>query len=296
MSEILSTTSGRLSSLNTAIGPSSVIFPNDLPSLKHWVSFRISKYVYRSQELPPSRSLLGAIALPVPSQLNTGYNANYDNQSLGVLGSIAAATGQAATDAGFQGAFNSLKEQLGSERIRGVLSSGALSLLQSEIGTLAGLATGGIGGGVAAAGAQNILAGALAGAGVAQNPHLATLFTGTGFRVHSFNYKLIARNETESNRIRDIIRMFKYHMSPEYILGNHFFEYPDIFDIDFHYPRYLFNIGPSVLTSFNVDYHGEGGAYYYNNSGYKAPFSVNIYLSFQETTITTKSEIKNFNR
>ena len=74
--------------------------------------------------------------------------------------------------------------------------------------------------------------------------------------------------------------------------------YPEQFDIDFHYGETLFDIGQSVLTSFTVDYHGQGTPTYFNdlNTGKKYPTTVNINMSFTEVTAMTKQQIRKLNR
>ena len=78
-------------------------------------------------------------------------------------------------------------------------------------------------------------------------------------------------------------------------------EHPELFDIDFHYNKYLFDIAASHLVSFDVDYHGEGTPSYFGPQGTDditdvAPTSVTVSMTFQETTITTKEEIARGNR
>ena len=94
-------------------------------------------------------------------------------------------------------------------------------------------------------------------------------------------------------------------MLPDYAsnhLGSHYFKYPNKFQIDFHYPKYLFSIAPSVLTSFAVNYHGEGVPLYFGEQedGFSeqqpAPFSVELDMTFQEVTIQTKQTVKDYNR
>ena len=83
-------------------------------------------------------------------------------------------------------------------------------------------------------------------------------------------------------------------MAPGYLQGNHFFQYPEQFQIDIVGGDYLFDIGVSVLTNFEVNYGPDGAAYHFEDTN--APFSVNLSLSFQEIAITTKSEIYLSNR
>jgi hypothetical protein len=78
-------------------------------------------------------------------------------------------------------------------------------------------------------------------------------------------------------------------MAPGYAAEGHFFTYPEQFDIEFHYPNYLFDIGASVMTDFSVNYHSEGGSYYFDETN--APVSVTLSMTFQELTVNTKGNI-----
>ena len=74
--------------------------------------------------------------------------------------------------------------------------------------------------------------------------------------------------------------------------GLAFFNYPDEFEIDFSQPdpdvNYLFNIGNSVLSSFNINYQPDGGSHYHVNG---APVSLGLSLNFTEIEYNTKEEI-----
>ena len=124
----------------------------------------------------------------------------------------------------------------------------------------------------------------------ARNPHIANVFTGVNFRQHSFEYKLIAKNKKESDAIRDLIHNFKYHMAPDYRASDHVFTYPSKFQILLRAGDYLFKIGDSVLTTFDVNYNGEGAPYFFEDTN--APYSVSIVMTFIEDTIVTKREIR----
>ena len=238
-----------------------------------------------------------SFALPIPSNLGTSYNAQYNNVDLGVAGQagqevaenftrgdgaivtdILSAVGQTDTfSAGnLKGALANL----------GIAAAGADTAAQA----IGGILLGGAAGGVAAAALGSIGQGALRGLGIARNPHIANVFTGVNFRQHNFQYKLIAKNKKESDTIRDLIRNFKYHMSPEYKSANHVFNYPSQFQIILRAGDYLFKIGDSVLTSFDVNYTGEGAPYFFEDTN--APYSVTLSLTFVEDTIVTKKEIR----
>jgi len=237
--------------------------------------------------------------------LQTAYNANYDSTTgLGSVGRMAKDAGEAfeRTDRAFVEDLKSAieKANLSRDDLKGTLTQMGMSVAEDSniagiVGALFGSAGGSIGAGLgAAAGAAagNIGRGALVGLGVARNPHIANIFQGVNFKTHSFDYKLIARSKKESDAIRDLIRNFKYHMAPSYKAGfnDHIFEYPSKFEIQMRAGDYLFEFGESVLTNFSVNYTGEGGPAFFEQTN--APYAVTIDLSFTETSIVTKKEIR----
>lgn len=242
-------------------------------------------------------------ALPIPSNLTTSYNARYSDTELGAIGAIGKRAG-AAGNAGeivsnpYAGLKNAIRgASISDADIYGAGGSILMGAVTSgEAGAIAGGLLGGAAklpalGALTGVGVSQALRGALAGAKIARNPHLATVFQGVDFKTHSFEYKLIAKNKSESDTIRKMIRNFKYAMAPNYLsgFGDHIFQYPNEFDITLAAGSYLFKFGRSVLTDFNVNYTGEGVPAFYEDSG--APYSVSISMTFKETSIVTKKEI-----
>ena len=201
-------------------------------------------------------------------------------------------------------------ESLANELTAGALKNigiGAIGQAADIIGGAVGGQLGGTTGtvlGAAAGGATRQAAtGLLAASGIAANPHQAMLFQGVDFRSHSFSYKFMPKTKNETEQLRAFIKVMKYHMSPGYSKESdrQLFTYPELFDIDFHYNKYLFDIAASHLVSFDVDYHGEGTPSYFgpqdeNDLTDIAPTSVTVSMTFQETSITTKEEIAKGNR
>jgi hypothetical protein len=275
-----------------------LIFPNEMEQLGQFVTFSVFEDYQYQRDTSEKQKILQRIILPLPAALETGYNSEYINEEMGIVGNAAAQNG-----ADLQFNMNSITDFLNKTK-SSVTSSGALKsfgvqFAQSEaaplVGALLGSALGGGGGGAAVtgitAGAQQAISGALAGKGTARNPHMAVLFKGVNFRTHSFTYRLIANNQKESDTIRGIIFSFKRAMAPAYESENHLFKYPQQFHIGFNKDKYLFKMNQSVLTSFNVNYHGEGAAFYHTVGDQEAPVNVTITLGFTETKIITKTEI-----
>lgn len=276
---------GPLAVLDSPVSYSTLIYPDDVGDLGHYVMFRIGKeYKFRSQQIS-KRDTLAAIVLPIPQTVQTGYNAQYQNQDLGIMGDLTA-------------------QAVGGRDLRTVNAQEAMDMAKSGLTTaaaseatpiIAGL-LGGFSPAVAALGIQNVVPAFTGAKGFAVNPHQALLFQGTNFRTHSFNYKFMPRNRNEAERLQKIIKVFKFHMVPELTNSNHFFDYPEQFDIDFRHEKALFDIGTSVLTNFSVDYHGEGTPSYHGINEDVQPTSISIAMEFQETTITTKRNIRDQGR
>lgn len=236
-------------------------------------------------------------ALPMPSNLATGYNAQYNDTPIGALGAMGKRIGEsyAGPEGGsyYKGIANAIQNaNIGMADLKGGAANMLIGAVQE--GGLAGLIAAAGGGalpGAAVAGAAAVGQGVLAGAGIARNPHLASIFQGVGFRRHQFQYKLIARNAAESATLRAMIKSFKYGMAPKYRAGDHIFDYPNEFDISLNAGDYLFKIGRSVLEDFTVDYTGEGTPAFFEDTG--APYSVVLNMTFKETSIVTKREVSN---
>jgi hypothetical protein len=268
-----------LASLYKQTGNSRLSFPNNIEETKHFAIFRLSEEVkYDAKEITEKKAQ-GTIILPLPSSLGTGYKADYGTEDLGVIGMAAADLGAAASAGSTQGFINSIVgsiKEITADSAKGAFLNLGLGIAASELGSA-------LTGGAAK--------GAMLGAGVARNPHQAVLFNTVGFRSHSFSYEFVPKNFQEQNSLNDIIFMFKTAMLPDYIKGNHFFKYPAKFDIDLtDDSKYLFDIKNSVLTSFDVDYHGQGGDFYHDINGIKAPVSVKISMNFLETSITARED------
>jgi hypothetical protein len=68
--------------------------------------------------------------------------------------------------------------------------------------------------------------------------------------------------------------------------------------MQFHFPHYLYEMKPCFLKDISVDYHPAGTpSYAIDNEGdAPAPTGMSVTLSFQETSIITRTDImeKNF--
>lgn len=300
-----------------------IYFPSDLAQMGHWVTFRAFKFEKISGRTKTDISPLTAITLPIPTALDTAYSANYENGS----GIGAALAGDIAAGRPVRDLTNAVASMIGEDKtveeaisdlVKGQQLDGITKSFDAK--GAAGAAAITIASGLIAEKGRDATKTAVANAGgVAANPFNVLLYQGPGFRSHSFSYRLTARNITESDKIRDIIYAFKYHMSGKYGIGKlkkllpdsiqkldenaatdiparAFLEYPEYFEITFHYEKYLFRIGPSVLKNFAVSYHPENYPAYVrsktNPNNDPAPLEVAIRMDFQERDIVTKDSIE----
>jgi len=304
---------GELRELYKSSVASPIVFPLDLDN-DHYMLYEIVERKRLSAGKNEYGKTLRTIVLPVPSNLQVSYGANWETQELKMAGAAAAGRlgGQdvmgaveglldigggfvqtAANAVGLdKGATASPNAKKDANDLGGLLAATAGVGLATAIGAKMGGGAGALLGAVAG-GAENVLAGAGLAAGVAINPHLATLFRGVNMRSFSFNYRLIARNKQESDVIKQLINALKYHMHPGYLKGSQLaFDYPAEFKLRFSptIAPYLFKINDCVLKDLQVNYAGENTPAFFERpgEGNQAPVIVEIAMTFVETKILTR--------
>lgn len=138
------------------------------------------------------------------------------------------------------------------------------------------------------------MAGALSAAsGMAPNPKKEQVFKNVNFREFTFDYQFAPRNANEAANVREIIKLFKLHMHPEYKDKNNFvFIYPSEFDI-FYYQGGVENLNlhrhtSCVLKNMSVNYTPNGVFSTFDDG---MPTQINVQLQFLELSILTKEQI-----
>ena len=129
-------------------------------------------------------------------------------------------------------------------------------------------------------------------AGYPLNPRLEILFTGRRQRGFVFEILMSPVNEGEANTIQNIIRLLRFHSSPDIIARGYFFVPPAEFDISFYkdgkenlnIPR----INTCVLEKIEVDM-APTGAYSAFSTGH--PVQTRLSLGFREIEILHKARI-----
>ena len=249
--------SGPLQKLYARTKKQDLLFPSDLADIEHFCVFRVRERTFDTTNALRTGSARATknsrnIMLPMPPDLSTKYGAVYNTPDVAAL-----STGAEFFDSLFSGGFS----EAGVSALR-LAAEGS-----GDLGQLTGAAF-----------------------GKAANPFQAVFFQNPELRTHSFSYTLSPQNIEESSTIRNIITEFKKAMLPSFSDGSKtFFNYPKVFEIEFRFDEFLFEIGTSVLTSFDVSYHAENTPSYFDES--KAPTAVKISMSFQETNILTAEDV-----
>lgn len=200
------------------------------------------------------------IALYMDAPPAVRYNMNYSNRDLGTIAGILAnaagvLTGKATDE---------------------VFTAAALALSKSA-GQVFGLDVPGIAG---------------AGAGVVLNPVRTVLFEAVDFRTFAFNYKFMPKDPGEVKTVKDIIKLFKFHMHPEMSENKLFFVYPSEFQITYYFGSiqnpYFHKFTSCVLENVEITYGGEQFSSFRTGE----PTEINMKLTFKETEILTKDMIE----
>lgn len=116
------------------------------------------------------------------------------------------------------------------------------------------------------------------------------LFKSVDFRTFQFSFEFFPRSESEAQTVLRIIRMFRYHMLPEYLdEGNFLYIYPSEFDIKYYTGdsenSYLEKQMTAVLTNMTINTTPNGQ---FSTFASGMPNQLNIQLSFKELAVPTK--------
>lgn len=127
------------------------------------------------------------------------------------------------------------------------------------------------------------------------NPFREVLFESVDYRTFNFRYRFFPKDAQESERVQNIIKLFKFHMHPELSNNKFFYIYPSEFEIVYYYRNkvnnYINRISECALTDMSVEYGGDQFATFEDG----APTEITINLTFRELELMTKQTIKNGN-
>jgi len=237
---------------------------------------------------PTTTRISDSIALYLPGSLDNNLTAEYDSAAMGVIGFAAAAGLKFAQDFGaddFEGAAKTLK---------GAVGSVGQDILQRALAGIADLSTGVSG---TYEFANQIF-------GRATNPYMEVLFKEMPLRGFDYTFTFQPKSERETLDVRNIIKTFRFHMTPELQEQNmRFMGIPSTFDIHYMFQtsdegesldhttakenQYVNKIATCVLENCEVDYTSDGVKTFRDGS----PTTITMALTFTETEIMTKDKI-----
>ena len=211
------------------------------------------------------KRLLDVITLHIQDRPAVNYSVQYQEDEIGTFGGfLAGGMGTAETQQGFGETAKEAATATGAAIIGGlskVLSSSAGRML--ETGTKQKL-----------------------------NPFREQFFERVDFRTFNFRHTFMPKSQEEARKVRNIIKLFKFHMHPEMASGKGlFFLYPSEFEIKYYYKErenpYFNRISTCVLEDMNVEYGGD----IFSTFETGQPVEVNMTLRFKELEVMTKERI-----
>ena len=227
-----------------------------------------------------------SIVLYMPETIQTNTNVVYKGSEMGNLAStIATAAGDFYSKAQEIGPLDAAMEQIpnwlemGIEDVQRAIAKGVSAIVGGDI----------------ASAVDKI-------SNRAQNRYLESLYDNIGFRKFSYTYKFTPKSPEESLKVRDIIKLFKFHMSPELPeddLGR-FFIPPAEWDIFYMFRGdendFLNKITSCVLTNMDINY-ANGRFQTFRALNHEQlrgapPTEIEMKLDFMETRIITKKEVE----
>jgi hypothetical protein len=250
---------------NSSVLSPNIMFPSDLQNT--YMQFRFVEYKKPSIYDEPIGKFKNGLILPIPNNLSIDISVSYQDAELGP------AVGAAVEKLNFD------KMSSQSDIFNSVISAGKSGIEGAGLGVL---------------GDSKIGPGVSYLTGLSVNPYLAVLFKNPNFRQHSFSWKLIAKNETESNTIKQIVNTFQFNMLPGILPDNNslLFKYPNVIEIALsvngNQADYLYSFKKCVIKDFKVNYTPGGAPSFFNRTG--AP-TVDITVSLQEIEMWNQNDI-----
>ena len=240
-----------------------------------------------------STRIVQSIALYMPPQVSVSYNANYAETEITRRAEalVGAGTGAVAIAEKLYGGQLGAAKSLAGD----VLTKGVDAAIDGGIQAVIGAAN------ALTPGLSQLVA---LERGKIITPRMEVMFEGIGRRSFEFTFIMIPKSASESQKIREIVKLFKVHMSPEYgesqIAGAKNLReqsIPDVFDIQYMYRdkenSHINKIGTSYLTGMDVQYGGDRyTAYEPDASGSPPPQRTTMTLRFTEIELMYRNRVE----
>ena len=231
----------------------------------------------------------GEFVVYVPIPLNVGFDdgASYNDAELGIFGGLAMAAARNVTNGAQSGGLEGA--------LKGALQTGQGAYNKAlDSGMAANTTKGLISGIINASGvaSEGIQSGVSIGMGARLNKNITTEFTGVGTREFSFAFKFIAKSQSESQTINNIVKGFRSNLYP---IGNFVsLKYPPTWRIRFidgingDDIKYLPKIFECYLTGLTTNFNASANIWHSDGS----PIETDITIGFKESRALTYDDIK----
>lgn len=212
------------------------------------------------------KRLSDVIVLHIQDKPTTSYSVNYQDKEVGALGGLLAG-GTSAADLA-QAGIGQIGKEGTTATIKAIIDQVG-SVFNSESGRLFELGT-----------KQKT------------NSFREQFFESVDFRTFSFKHTFMPRSQAEVDNVKNIVKLFKFHMHPELSKTGLFYLYPSEFEIKYYYREkeneYFDKISSCVLEDMSVEYGGDTFSTFEDGK----PVEVNLTLKFKELEILTKERVK----
>ena len=230
---------------------------------------------------PTTSRITDSVAIYLPSEVQSDVQATYQGSDMGLLGFLAL---------GGADVINQIKERDFEGAADNFLGMGERAL--SEMIKKAGIAA--VGGAFGTSGTTEVFNKIF---GQTPNPFLEVAFQNLGLRQFDYTFNFKPRSAEETEEVKAIIQLFRFHMTPELRGTNHrYMTLPSTFDIHYMYQSnpesatentFYNKIATCVLEGCDVNYTPTGVKSF--ESG--APTEITMGLKFKETELLTKQKI-----
>ena len=221
-----------------------------------------------------------SVAIYLPSAINDNVKAGYQDFNTGFAGFVALSGGKILrniADNDFEGAAKSF------------IGKGKDILLdlgkRAAIGAYGGLLSG-----------DGVMESFDKAFGQTVNPFIEVAFDSMGVRTFNYSFDFRPKSSRETEEVKAIIQLFRFHMVPELKGSNHrYMTLPSTFDIHYMYQtneaskenEFYSKIATCVLQGCDVNYTPDGVKSF--ESG--APTHITMSLQFMETEMLTKEKV-----
>jgi hypothetical protein len=232
---------------------------------------------------PTTTRITDSVALYLPSGIGNTTSASYGDFQTGVAGYLAMSGLDIVSELrnrDFQGA---------AEKIFGV--GGTLITEAAKKLAVAGIET--------FTGSEGIQQSIDKAFGQTLNPYIEVAFNSTGMRTFDYTFKFAPKSRAETDEVKAIIQLFRFHMLPEMKTSAHrYLTLPSTFDIHYMWQNgqtaakensFYNKIATCVLTNVDVNFTPNGEVQSFDDG---APTQIDMNLSFKETEMMTKQHIQ----